>query len=352
MTHPFLKMNGLGNDFVVIETRSAPFNPTAEEVRAIADRQTGIGCDQLIVVDPSDAADARVRFWNASGEEVSACGNGARCVGWLLMQASGKDEAVIETLAGQLIAARAGDRLVSVDMGEPGLDWQKIPLSAQHDTAALEVALQTLEPRPDLGPCPINVPIVGTEDMKQLGKREPADADVNWRSIRAEQMMIVKLGELATTKSVRLENVEKMLASEQSSLNAKNAADVEKWLRRFGDVKHTSWEMVIVADQRVDPAIVEQEKFRPGIVLGRTFVYSHLEGKVVCAGRVAARSSPLLRTENVTTKDGKDWHLVFDLENETYREAARKLSAAGPVRDDAPSPRDAGAPKDASRDAR
>ena len=219
-------------------------------------------------------------------------------------------------------------------------------------TAALEVALQTLEPRPDLGPCPINVPIVGTEDMKQLGKREPADADVNWRSIRAEQMMIVKLGELATTKSVRLENVEKMLASEQSSLNAKNAADVEKWLRRFGDVKHTSWEMVIVADQRVDPAIVEQEKFRPGIVLGRTFVYSHLEGKVVCAGRVAARSSPLLRTENVTTKDGKDWHLVFDLENETYREAARKLSAAGPVRDDAPSPRDAGAPKDASRDAR
>ena len=222
-------------------------------------------------------------------------------------------------------------------------------------TAALTDALQTLEPRPDLGPCPINVPIVGTEDMKQIGNQEPADADINsravpkapaeqpaptersegernWRSIRAEQMMIVKLGELTTTKSVRLEQVEKMLAFEQSSLNAKNSADVEKWLRYYGDVKNTSWEMVIVADQRIDPAIAEQGKFRPGIVLGRTFVYSHVEGKVVCAGRVAAHSSELLHTKNVTTQDGKDWHLVFDLENETYREAARKLVAAGPAR--------------------
>lgn len=141
MTRPFLKMNGLGNDFVVIETRTAPFAPTPEEVRAIADRTTGIGCDQLIVVEPSDTADAHVRFWNADGEEVSACGNGTRCVGWLLMQASGGDEAVIETKAGRLVATRAGDRLVSVDMGEPGLDWRQIPLSAEHDTASLDVVL-------------------------------------------------------------------------------------------------------------------------------------------------------------------------------------------------------------------
>ena len=141
MGRKFLKMNGLGNDFVVIEARSAPFTPTADEVRAIANRQSGVGCDQLIVVESSDTADARVRFWNADGEEVSACGNGTRCVGWLLMQASGNDEAVIETLAGRLIATRAGERLVSVDMGEPGLDWQTIPLSAEHDTRALEIAL-------------------------------------------------------------------------------------------------------------------------------------------------------------------------------------------------------------------
>lgn len=141
MSRPFLKMNGLGNDFVVVETRSAPFAPTADEVRAIADRKSGVGCDQLIVMEKADDADARVRFWNADGEEVSACGNGTRCVGWLLMQASGKDEAVIETKAGRLIATRAGDRLVSVDMGEPGLDWTQIPLAEAHDTAALEVVL-------------------------------------------------------------------------------------------------------------------------------------------------------------------------------------------------------------------
>jgi diaminopimelate epimerase len=141
MSRPFLKMNGLGNDFVVVETRSAPFAPTAEEVRAIADRQTGVGCDQLIVIEKADGADARVRFWNADGEEIAACGNGTRCVGWLLMQSSGKDEAVIETKAGRLIASRAGDRLVSVDMGKPGLDWRDVPLAEARDTQSLDIVL-------------------------------------------------------------------------------------------------------------------------------------------------------------------------------------------------------------------
>jgi diaminopimelate epimerase len=141
MSRPFLKMNGLGNDFVVVEARSAPFTPSADEVRAIANRETGIGCDQLIVIEPGEGVDARVRFWNADGEEVGACGNGTRCVGWLLMQASGKDHAVIETRAGLLVASRAGERLVSVDMGRPGLEWAQIPLAGEHDTRALDVTL-------------------------------------------------------------------------------------------------------------------------------------------------------------------------------------------------------------------
>jgi diaminopimelate epimerase len=141
MSRPFLKMNGLGNDFVVVEARSAPFQPTADEVRAIADRTHGIGCDQLIVLEPpaaGEGVDARVRFWNSDGQEISACGNGTRCVGWLLMQASGQDQAVIETKAGRLYASRAGERLVSVDMGEPGLDWRDIPLAREQDTRALD----------------------------------------------------------------------------------------------------------------------------------------------------------------------------------------------------------------------
>ena len=134
MSRPFLKMNGLGNDFVVVEARSAPFAPSAADVRAIADRAAGIGCDQLIAIEPGEGVDARVRFWNADGEEIGACGNGTRCIGWLMMQASGKDQVVIATQAGRLIASKAGERLVSVDMGAPGLDWTDIPLAEARDT--------------------------------------------------------------------------------------------------------------------------------------------------------------------------------------------------------------------------
>ncbi len=142
MSRPFLKMNGLGNDFVVVEARSAPFKPTADEVRALASRDAATGgCDQLIAIEPSASGDAFMRIWNAHGEEVEACGNAARCVGWLLMQATGRREARFETLAGPLLALDAGDRRVTVDMGPPGLDWRDIPLAEEMDTRNIELAV-------------------------------------------------------------------------------------------------------------------------------------------------------------------------------------------------------------------
>jgi diaminopimelate epimerase len=141
MPRPFLKMNGLGNDFVVVESRSAPFAPSAEEVRAIADRARGPGCDQLISIEPSARADAFMRIWNADGEEVGACGNAARCVAWLLMKASGGDGATLETRAGLLSGARAGAGEVTVDMGAPGLSWRDIPLAEEMDTRRIELAV-------------------------------------------------------------------------------------------------------------------------------------------------------------------------------------------------------------------
>ena len=158
MSRPFLKMNGLGNDFVVVEARTAPFAPTAAEVRAIADRQSGVGCDQLVSIEPSAKADARVRFWNADGDEVGACGNASRCVGWLLMEASGRDQAVIETQGGLLTATRAGDKIVSVDMGEPGLDWRQIPLEEEMDTRGIELQVG-----------PIDDPILHTPGCVSMG---------------------------------------------------------------------------------------------------------------------------------------------------------------------------------------
>lgn len=145
MSRPFLKMNGLGNDFVVVEARTAPFAPSSADVRAIADRTSGVGCDQLVSIEASDKADAAVRFWNADGVEVDACGNASRCVGWLLMEASGRDAAVIETRAGLLKAVRAGDKRVSVDMGEPGLRWDQIPLSEEMDTKGIELQVGPID---------------------------------------------------------------------------------------------------------------------------------------------------------------------------------------------------------------
>lgn len=139
MPRPFVKMNGLGNDFVVVEARSSPFEPTAAEARAIADRTTGVGCDQLIAIAASGVADARMRIWNADGGEVEACGNAARCVGWLLMEASGRDAATLETAGGVLRATRAKGGAVTVDMGPPGLDWRDIPLEEAMDTRGIEL---------------------------------------------------------------------------------------------------------------------------------------------------------------------------------------------------------------------
>jgi len=145
MSRPFLKMNGLGNDFVVVEARSAPFEPSSAEVRAIADRASGVGCDQLIMIGDSDAADAFVRFWNADGVEVDACGNGSRCAALLLMQASGRDDATFETRAGLLTALKAGDGKIAVDMGVPGLRWDQIPLSEEMDTRGIELQVGPID---------------------------------------------------------------------------------------------------------------------------------------------------------------------------------------------------------------
>ena len=144
MSRPFLKMNGLGNDFVVVEARREPFRPDGEQARAIADRASGVGCDQLIVIESSAKADAFMRIWNADGGEVDACGNATRCVAWRLMEESGRDEVLIETGAGFLKATRAGETSISVDMGEPGLGWRDIPLSREMDTVTLDYSAGVL----------------------------------------------------------------------------------------------------------------------------------------------------------------------------------------------------------------
>ena len=137
----FIKMHGLGNDFVVVDLRARDFDLSAERIRAIADRKTGVGCDQFIALEPAAAneADAQMRIWNADGGEVDACGNASRCVGALLMAELGRDRVTMTTNAGLLTASRAGLGRVTVDMGPVHLDWREIPLAREMDTLHLDV---------------------------------------------------------------------------------------------------------------------------------------------------------------------------------------------------------------------
>lgn len=136
----FRKMNGLGNDFVVVDARTGALALGPDVVQAIADRKEGIGCDQLIALEPSDRADVFMRIWNADGGEVAACGNAARCVAAVIAKEQGKREVSIETKNQVLGAAVAGDGQVTIDMGLPRLKWDEIPLAEPfHDTRWIEL---------------------------------------------------------------------------------------------------------------------------------------------------------------------------------------------------------------------
>lgn len=142
----FTKMHGLGNDFVILDGRRDAVALDAGRARAIADRHTGIGCDQVILIGPPEdaKADAFMRIHNADGGEVAACGNATRCVASLLMAETGRDSVRIQTLADMLNAQSTGDAQVTVDMGVPGLAWNEIPLAREQDILRLDIGAGSL----------------------------------------------------------------------------------------------------------------------------------------------------------------------------------------------------------------
>ena len=147
MTVPFLKMHGAGNDFVVIDGRENGFRLTESQARAIGDRRRGVGFDQLLQIEPpvNDLADGFMRIFNPDGSQAGACGNGTRCVAWLLMQELGRDHVIVETVAGLLDSESAGEQLVTVDMGQARLDWREVPLKEARDTAHLEIGIGDMQ---------------------------------------------------------------------------------------------------------------------------------------------------------------------------------------------------------------
>lgn len=158
---PFLKMNGLGNDFLVWDARREPLRLDQAAIAALGDRTNGIGFDQMITVERSPAGvDAFMRIHNCDGGQVDACGNATRCIGRLLMEEAGKDNVSIETNAGLLHAYDSdAPRMVTVDMGRPRLDWESIPLAEEFaDTRAIELQIG-----------PIDDPILHTPAVVNMG---------------------------------------------------------------------------------------------------------------------------------------------------------------------------------------
>lgn len=134
---PFLKMHGLGNDFVVIDARSTGVSMTPALARAISDRHRGVGFDQLAVIQNAEGVAAEVEFWNADGSLSATCGNASRCVARLLMAESGVSDLILRTARGDLQALDVGDGLIRVNMGQPQLEWREIPLREPADVNAL-----------------------------------------------------------------------------------------------------------------------------------------------------------------------------------------------------------------------
>ena len=152
----FTKMHGLGNDFVVLDALGGGIDLAEEFARAISYRRLGIGCDQILVIEPpkgaNGEADIFMRILNSDGGEAEACGNGTRCVAAKVMAETGAGELKIETRAGILAATNAGDGNFSVDMGPVNLDWQAIPLAGETDTLNLNIETGMLS-----GPVAVNV---------------------------------------------------------------------------------------------------------------------------------------------------------------------------------------------------
>jgi diaminopimelate epimerase len=134
---PFIKMHGLGNDFMVIDAREQNLTSSPELMMRLANRRTGVGFDQAVVLRNSDVADVFMQIINADGSEVAACGNATRCVAMHLMQ-NGLKHVDIETLAGVLQADYISHERVVVQMGVPKLQWQQIPLSHEMNMLAVE----------------------------------------------------------------------------------------------------------------------------------------------------------------------------------------------------------------------
>ena len=166
---PFMKMHGLGNDFVVIDERDTGPRVDADLAKAIAHRHFGVGFDQLATITSRGNADLHLTFWNADGSQSAACGNATRCIARYEMDRTGRTDLTITTDRGTLFARDLGDRLTSVNMGAPQLLWHEIPLA--HEMETLELPIEGAPTATGMGNphCTFFVPDAESVDLATRG---------------------------------------------------------------------------------------------------------------------------------------------------------------------------------------
>lgn len=205
MRAPFVKMQGCGNDFVVFDERAGSHGFTPARIMALADRRTGIGCDQFISIEPVEGADAFMRIHNPDGSEAGACGNATRCVARLLAEESGERSFNIRTISGDLPATVLTDGRVQVDMGPPRLGWRDVPLAREADTLHLPLAAGPLDDpaAASMGNphATFFVPDVAALPIETLGpalehdKLFPDRANIGFAEIRATDLIWLRVWE-------------------------------------------------------------------------------------------------------------------------------------------------------------
>jgi diaminopimelate epimerase len=203
------KMDGLGNDFVIFDNRKKSISLTKNQIVKISNRDN-IGCDQIIFIDRDKSSNALLKFYNSDGGEISACGNGSRCVAYLLMKENNSNKISLRTKVGLLEAELNNQNLVSINMGQPNFEWNKIPLLQKMDNQNLEMTINSIDGKKVVGGFSLSignphvvffVKDVGQFNLKEIGPKIenhgyfPEKCNVTLANIKNKKLVKVKVWE-------------------------------------------------------------------------------------------------------------------------------------------------------------
>jgi len=169
------KMDGLGNDFIIFDNRKKSISLTKSQIIKISNRNN-IGCDQVIFIDNDKSSNAFLKFYNSDGGEISACGNGSRCVAYFLMKENNSKKISLKTKVGILQAELNNKNLVSINMGQPNFEWNKIPLLKEMDNKNLQIKINSIDGKEITGGFSLSIGnphiIFFVEDFNQFNLKE------------------------------------------------------------------------------------------------------------------------------------------------------------------------------------